>query len=85
MNRERGLKKSLNLATVLPGTCHLCPARAWRGHRERNPSTHLSPIGWEHVNLTCDYTRQAAGRIRGGSLIQPTSTLCSLKRVIRIP
>lgn len=23
---------------------------------------HLSPIGWEHINLTCDYTWQAAGR-----------------------
>ncbi|HEY4048620.1 MAG TPA: hypothetical protein VGM27_17265 [Acidobacteriaceae bacterium] len=25
---------------------------------------HLSPIGWEHVNLTGDYTWQAAGRVR---------------------
>jgi glyoxylase-like metal-dependent hydrolase (beta-lactamase superfamily II) len=27
---------------------------------------HLSPIGWEHVNLTGDYTWQAAGRLRKG-------------------
>jgi hypothetical protein len=28
---------------------------------------HLSPIGWEHVNLTGDYTWQAAGRLRRGA------------------
>ena len=28
---------------------------------------HLSPIGWEHVNLTGDYTWQGAGRVRKGS------------------
>jgi TnpA family transposase len=28
---------------------------------------HLSPIGWEHVNLTGDYTWQASGRLRKGS------------------
>jgi hypothetical protein len=28
---------------------------------------HLSPIGWDHVNLTGDYTWQAAGRLRKGS------------------
>jgi hypothetical protein len=28
---------------------------------------HLAPIGWEHVNLTGDYTWQASGRIRKGS------------------
>jgi hypothetical protein len=27
----------------------------------------LSPIGWEHVNLTGDYTWQAAGHLRKGS------------------
>jgi hypothetical protein len=25
---------------------------------------HLSPIGWEHINLTGDYTWQATGRVR---------------------
>src|SRR5271163_3135790 len=29
--------------------------------------THLSPIGWEHVNLTGDYTWQASRRLRKGS------------------
>ena len=28
---------------------------------------HLSPIGWEHINLTGDYTWQAAGPLRKGS------------------
>ena len=28
---------------------------------------HLSPIGWEHINLTGDYTWQAAGRLRKGA------------------
>jgi TnpA family transposase len=28
---------------------------------------HLSPIGWEHINLTGDYTWQASGRLRKGS------------------
>jgi TnpA family transposase len=28
---------------------------------------HLSPIGWEHVNLTGDYTWQATGRLRRGA------------------
>ena len=27
---------------------------------------HLSPIGWEHINLTGDYTWQATGRLRMG-------------------
>jgi hypothetical protein len=27
----------------------------------------LSPIGWEHVNLTGDYTWQATGRLRKGA------------------
>lgn len=31
--------------------------------------THLSSIGWEHVNLTGDYIWQAAGRIRKGSFM----------------
>ena len=29
--------------------------------------THLSPIGWEHINLTGDYTCQTSGRIRKSS------------------
>ena len=29
--------------------------------------THLSPIGWEHINLTGDYTWLAAGRPRKGT------------------
>jgi hypothetical protein len=28
---------------------------------------HLSPIGWEHINLTGDYTWQAAGKLPKGS------------------
>jgi hypothetical protein len=36
--------------------------------RTASPSTtnpwFTSPIGWEHVNLTGDYTWQAAGRVR---------------------
>lgn len=28
---------------------------------------HLSPIGWEHINLTGDYTWQATGRLRKGA------------------
>ena len=28
---------------------------------------HLPPVGWEHVNLTGDYTWQASGRLRKGS------------------
>ena len=28
---------------------------------------HLSPIDWEHVNLTGDYTWQATGRLRKGA------------------
>ena len=27
----------------------------------------LSPIGWEHINLTGDHTWQGAGRLRKGS------------------
>ena len=45
---------------------------------------HLSPIGWEHVNLTGDYTWQACGTAQEGCLQAPT-TLCSLKRVIQFP
>ncbi len=29
--------------------------------------THLSPIGWEHINLTGDYTGQAISRLRKGA------------------
>jgi Tn3 transposase DDE domain len=42
---------------------------ALRGHGiviEDKALTHLSPIGWEHVNLTGDYTWKAAGRLRKG-------------------
>jgi hypothetical protein len=28
---------------------------------------HLSPIGWEHINLTGDYTWLATGRLRKGA------------------
>ncbi|WP_213807823.1 Tn3 family transposase [Granulicella sp. dw_53] len=28
---------------------------------------HLSPIGWEHINLTGDYTWQSTGRLRKGA------------------
>jgi hypothetical protein len=28
---------------------------------------HLLPIGWEHINLTGDYTWQTAGRLRKGA------------------
>jgi hypothetical protein len=27
---------------------------------------HLSPIGWEHINLTGDYTWQSTGRVPKG-------------------
>jgi TnpA family transposase len=43
---------------------------ALRGHGiaiEDESLVHLSPIGWEHVNLTGDYTWQAAGHFRKGS------------------
>ena len=38
--------------------------------------THLSPIGWEHINLTGDSTWQAAGRLRKGSFrpLRPFAT-----------
>jgi hypothetical protein len=34
---------------------------------ENEALVHLSPIGWEHINLTGDYTWQAAGKLRKGS------------------
>jgi hypothetical protein len=34
---------------------------------ESESLAHLSPIGWEHVNLTGNYTWQAARRLRRGS------------------
>jgi hypothetical protein len=39
---------------------------ALRGHGikiEDESLAHLSPIGWEHINLTGDYTWQATGRL----------------------
>ena len=36
-------------------------------HIKDESFAHLSPIGWEHINLTCDYTWQAAGRLRKGA------------------
>jgi Tn3 transposase DDE domain len=42
---------------------------ALRGHGikiENDLLMHLSPIGWEHINLTGDYTWQATGRLRKG-------------------
>jgi hypothetical protein len=41
---------------------------------------HLSPIGWEHVNLTGDYT--SGFRTPSERLIQAPTALHSLKRVI---
>jgi hypothetical protein len=43
---------------------------ALRGHGiaiDDEALSHLSPIGWERVNLTGDYTWQASGRLRTGS------------------
>ena len=53
------------------------PAHAGYGITiEDEALVHLSPIGWEHVNLTGDYNWQAVGRLRKGSfrpydLLQP--------------
>ena len=43
---------------------------ASRGHGiaiDDESLAHLSPIGWEHINLTGDYTWKASGRLRKGS------------------
>ena len=58
-------------AIILWNTVYLERAiAALRGHGiaiDDEALTHLSPIGWEHVNLTGDYTWQASGRLRKGS------------------
>ena len=85
---ERYRASGLNLivaAIVLWNTVYLERAiTALRGHGvaiDDEALVHLSPIGWEHINLTGDHTWQASGRLRKGSFRPPTA-LCSLKRVI---
>jgi hypothetical protein len=57
-------------AIILWNTVYLEGAiDAWREHGIAivdESLIHLSPIGWEHVNLTGDYPWQAAGRLRKG-------------------
>jgi hypothetical protein len=71
---QRYRASGLNLivaAIVLWNTVYLERAvAALRGHRiaiDDESLAHLSPIGWEHINLTGDYTWQAAGRLRKGA------------------
>ena len=83
MNRERALKKSLNLATVLPGTCHLCAASmAWPSGTKPLDSPLANRLGARQLDLRL---HQAGCWTHPRRLIQTTTTLCSLKRVIRIP
>ena len=72
---QRYRASGLNLivaAIVLWNTVYLERAvAALRGHGitvDDESLAHLSPIGWEHINLTGDYTWQAAGRLRKGAL-----------------
>ena len=71
---QRYRASGLNLivaAIVLWNTVYLERAvAALRGHGiavDDESLAHLSPIGWEHINLTGDYTWQAAGRLRKGA------------------
>ena len=68
-------------AIILWNTVYLERAvAALRGHGvviEDEALAHLSPIGWEHINLTGDYTWQAAGRLRKGRF-RPLRPLAAL-------
>ena len=71
---QRYRASGLNLivaAIILWNTVYLERAVAdLRGHGiaiDDETLTHVSPIGWEHVNLTGDYTWPVAGRLRKGS------------------
>ena len=71
---QRYRASGLNLivaAIILWNTVYLERAiAALRGHGvaiDDESLAHLSPIGWEHINLTGDYTWQAARNLRKGS------------------
>jgi TnpA family transposase len=71
---QRYRASGLNLivaAIILWNTVYLERAiAALKGHGiaiDDEALAHLSPIGWEHVNLTGDYTWQATGRLRKGA------------------
>jgi hypothetical protein len=71
---ERYRASGLNLivaAIVLWNTVYLERAiKALRGHGvaiDDEALVHVSLIGWEHINLTGDYTWQASGRLWKGS------------------
>jgi hypothetical protein len=36
---------------------------SWLEQNEENPSDHLSPLGWEHINLTGAYVWHASKRM----------------------
>jgi TnpA family transposase len=81
---QRYRASGLNLivaAIILWNTVYLERAvAALRGHGvviEDEALAHLSPIGWEHINLTGDYTWQAAGRLRKGRF-RPLRPLAAL-------
>jgi TnpA family transposase len=64
---QRYRASGLNLivaAIILWNTVYLeCAVGALRGHEiaiDDEALAHLSPIGWEHVNLTGDYTWQVS-------------------------
>src|SRR5260370_24719289 len=59
---QRHRASGLNLlvaAIILWNTTYLQPAVHHRRNHRHHPSSgdlaHLSPLGWEHINLTCDY------------------------------
>ncbi len=72
---ERYRASGLNLvvlAIILWNTMYLERAiNALRQHGIAFPDVllpHVSPVGWEHINLTGDYTRQSNGRFAQGRL-----------------
>ena len=88
---QRLRASGLNLivaATILWNPVYLERAiAALRGHGiaiDDEARVQLSPIGWEHINVTGDYSWQVSRRLQKGSF-RPPAALCSLKRMIRIP
>jgi hypothetical protein len=87
---QRYRASGLNLivaAIILWNTVYLEHAVAdLRGHGiaiDDETFAHVSPIGWEHVNLTGDYTWPAAGRLRKGPF-RPLRPFAAANEVIQI-
>jgi hypothetical protein len=92
--QQRYRASGLNLVTaaiVLWNTVYLeRAANALRGHGQAVDDgllQYLSPLGWEHINLTGDYLWRSSAKIGAGKFrpLRPLQAACFIFRFLRRP